>query len=58
MPATQPTSPENIEQLTAMGFERDVVVLALREADNNVEQIIVWKLIAYNATSDILHGWA
>jgi hypothetical protein len=37
MPATQPTSPENIEQLTAMGFERDVVVMALREADNNVE---------------------
>jgi membrane associated rhomboid family serine protease len=37
MPAAQPPSPENIEQLTAMGFERDVVVMALREADNNVE---------------------
>jgi hypothetical protein len=31
---------KDIEQLTAMGFERDVVVLALREADNNVEYFV------------------
>ena len=37
LPTTQPPSPENIEQLTAMGFERDAVVRALREADNNLE---------------------
>mmetsp|Transcript_4561 Transcript_4561/g.5246 ORF Transcript_4561/g.5246 Transcript_4561/m.5246 type:complete len:321 (+) Transcript_4561:32-994(+) len=32
-----PPSPEAIEQLTAMGFERDAVIRALREADNNLE---------------------
>jgi len=37
MPAPQPPSPEAIEQLTAMGFERDAVVRALSAADNNVE---------------------
>lgn len=37
MPAVQPPSPESIEQLTAMGFERDAVVRALRDADNNLE---------------------
>ncbi len=37
MPAPQPPSPEAIEQLTAMGFERDAVVRALGAADNNVE---------------------
>lgn len=36
-PLAQPPSEENIEQLTAMGFERDAVVRALREADNNLE---------------------
>ncbi len=37
MPAAQPPSPDQIEQLTAMGFERDAVIRALREADNNLE---------------------
>ncbi len=37
MPQPQPPSPEAIEQLTAMGFERDAVVRALGATDNNVE---------------------
>uniref|UniRef100_A0A7S3V5S9 UBA domain-containing protein n=1 Tax=Chaetoceros debilis TaxID=122233 RepID=A0A7S3V5S9_9STRA len=32
-----PPTPEAIEQLTAMGFERDAVVRALSQADNNIE---------------------
>ena len=36
-PQFQPPSPEAIEQLTAMGFERDAVVRALSATDNNVE---------------------
>jgi len=51
-----PPSPENIKQSTAMGFERDVVVLALREADNNVEHF--FSEIDSIRYSDILHGWA
>ena len=37
MPPSQPPSQESIEQLTAMGFERDAVVRALGATDNNVE---------------------
>eukprot|EP00558_Chaetoceros_sp_UNC1202_P003302 CAMPEP_0197244200 /NCGR_PEP_ID=MMETSP1429-20130617/9402_1 /TAXON_ID=49237 /ORGANISM="Chaetoceros sp., Strain UNC1202" /LENGTH=309 /DNA_ID=CAMNT_0042704531 /DNA_START=81 /DNA_END=1010 /DNA_ORIENTATION=+ len=37
MPTADPPSPEAIEQLTAMGFDRDASVRALRNADNNVE---------------------
>jgi len=41
MPAMQPPSPEAIEQLTAMGFELDAVIRALREADDNVEHAAI-----------------
>ena len=37
MPRVQPPSPEVIEQLTAMGFERDASIRALGTTDNNVE---------------------
>ena len=37
MPPPQPPSQESIDQLTAMGFERDAVVRALSLTDNNVE---------------------
>jgi len=36
MPVAE-ASPEAVEMLLAMGFERDAVVRALRDADNNVE---------------------
>lgn len=37
MPMAEEPSEEAIATLTAMGFERDAVVLALRRSDNNVE---------------------
>jgi len=37
MPVPDPPSPEAIETLTAMGFERVAVIRALRLCDNNVE---------------------
>lgn len=37
MPVPDPPSEEAISQLTAMGFEREAVVRALTEADNNLE---------------------
>lgn len=37
MPPSAPPSEEAIEQLTAMGFERDAVIRALGATDNNVE---------------------
>lgn len=37
MPIPDPPSPDAIETLTAMGFDRDAVIRALRLSDNNVE---------------------
>jgi membrane associated rhomboid family serine protease len=37
VPISDPPSEEAIQTLTAMGFEMDAVVSALRQADNNVE---------------------
>jgi hypothetical protein len=37
MPVSDPPSQEAIETLTAMGFEREAVIRALRLCDNNVE---------------------
>ncbi|OQR94676.1 hypothetical protein ACHHYP_00980 [Achlya hypogyna] len=37
MPVAAPPSDAAIEQLTALGFERDQAIAALRAADNNVE---------------------
>lgn len=37
LPVSDPPSEEAIQTLTAMGFERDAVLRALRQADNNVE---------------------
>jgi len=37
MPPMNPPSEENIEQLVAMGFDREAVIRALTETDNNLE---------------------
>lgn len=39
-PVPQPPSQANIDQLTAMGFEREMVVRALQQTNNNVEQAL------------------
>jgi hypothetical protein len=39
-PQPQPPSPENIEQLTSMGFDRETVVRALQQSNNSVERAL------------------